>query len=489
MTSHAEATLRRLRRAIRRAALRTLNPNQALTSAELLGLLNWHNNDGLLSEEAVEAELHARHGAAIAASAPPQRHARVNWLHVISEALPFGGHTRLLEMLLGAQARAGKRVAVAVTRSGDPGFREAVAQAGATLHLLDGTRAERVSALIALGRTAERIVLHIHPDDAGAALAARLLRSEGREVLFVNHADHAFSYGPGAADVCLEVSGFGWRLSAARRAIHAQHFLGIPVEESARSVPEPDQNDRPPQGPVFSMGNGQKYQPANAYDFPAFVSHLLDRTDAEMEIVGPSPSKPWWTETLERHGDRIRLLGPRPYKETSARLAVAAAYVDSFPMNGGTAFPQALMAGKTVFGPGADHGGYSLADTLLSPTVEAMTEALIAFLRTGAPPKHEGKVRRSIAEEFNADAIAARLEAAAEGDLRSPPPELMAAPRRLDHFVDVWRADGRVTFDLAAANGLPGQDRLALAWACRSRPLGLKGAGRKTVLLWALRGH
>jgi hypothetical protein len=486
----AQATLAHVRRILRRAVLGARDLDGALMAGRLLGEVNWWNNDGLLAEEELEEAVHRRHGPALAACAPTAPAAAVEWLHVISEAHAFGGHTRLLAMLLAAQRRTGAEAAVAVTRSAPASFAADVRASGASLIPLAGTPAMRAAELIGYGRSAQRIVLHIHPDDLGAALAARQLRAEGRQVLFVNHADHVFSYGVGAADLCLEVSGFGWRLSEARRPARARHFLGIPVNET-ECVPPPPRAPGTPTGTVFSMGSYNKYKPGGGYDFPAFVSDLLDRTRTSVEVIGAYPSDPWWAAALERHGGRLQLLGSRPFEETSARLAAAACYVDSFPINGGTAFPQALMAGKTVFGPGADAGGYNLADSLRFPSVQAMSDALCAFLDTGIPLEGEQAIRSRIATEFNADAIAARLLEAVEGRPGLPPPELLASPRALHWYPEMWRAGGQVDVRMrghkAPLVGL--STRLELALRIAGRPE-VRGApcGRRAMLRWVLKG-
>lgn len=439
-----------------------------------------------MNEEAIEAALAERFGDTLADDVPLQRYKNIEWLHVISEAYAHGGHTRLLEMLLFAQTRAQKQTGVVITRSATTKFCERVEDSGASLHILRGSLAHRARDLLSIGRTAQRIVLHIHPDDAVAALAARRLRSEGYKVLFVNHADHCFSYGPGAADICLEISGFGSRLSKARRRISAQHFLGIPIEASETSVITSKPSLR---ASLFSMGSSTKYEPGNGYDFPAFVCDLLDQANTNIEIIGPSPSDPWWAAALNRHGDRIRLLGYLPFKEASARLATASAYIDSFPMNGGTAFPQALVAGKVVFGFGPDHGGYSLADTLRYPNLEAMTNALVTFLRTGTAPRKQNEVRFHILKDFNADIIATRLEDAAEGNLTQVPLDLTNTCRSLNYHSEIWRAKGKLNFRLSKLEHLSLRLRLKIFWVCRKAPKELLNApSYKKLTLALLRG-
>jgi len=485
----AEKTLSRVRGTLRAAVVRAREFDVALDIGRTLGQLNWHNNDGLLSEEHLEEELHHRHGAALAPRMRPTLVASVEWLHVISEAYVVGGHTRLLEMLLDAQRRAGATVAVAVTRSAAPSFVSRAEAAGAVVHALTGTPSMRAAGLVALGRAAQRIVLHIHPDDLGAALAARQLQGEGRQVLFVNHADHVFSYGVGGADLCLEVSGFGWRISEAKRPVRAQHFLGIPVTAVAADTP-PARTSGVAARTILSMGSSHKYKPAGGYDLPAFISNLLDHSDATAEMIGPSASDPWWASALARHAGRLRLSGPLPFAEAATRFTEATAYVDSFPINGGTAFPQALMAGMSVFGPGADAGGYNLADALRFPSLTAMTHALTAFLADGIPPARESEIRRRIAVEYNADAVAARLAAAAGGRLCLPPPELLASPRTLDWYPQMWRAEGLVHVDLASSQHMAVAARAALGLQILARDhVRVRPAGRRWLLRWAASGR
>jgi hypothetical protein len=471
MSSKATVVLAGLRSVFRQATLNARCFDKAVAIGEALGRLNGDNNDGLLSEEPLEAALYDQYGDELAARAPVALTPPVEWLHVISTAYRVGGHTRLLALLVRAQQRAGRSAAVAITRARPEVLREVLDHPDVPVHEVSGNHARRVAALVSLGRQAQNIVLHIHPDDLAVALAARRLASEGRCVLFVNHADHVFSYGPGAANACLEVSGFGWRLTAARRAVRAQHFLGIPVTETAEPAAFRAVSGRP-RGPVLSMGSAGKYHPAGGYDFPAFVSELMDRTDAEMEIVGPTAKDGCWASVLARHGHRLRLLGTLPFPEASARLAAAIAYVDSFPMTGGTAFPQALLSGKSVFGPSAHTGGYSLADALRYPSVSEMTDALVMFLATGQPPGGEDRIRSRIGMEFNADAVAERLAEAARSQFLAPPAELLSVPCGLDHHVDIWRAQGRVKFRLRPLRRKP--------------PLGL--VGRVQLLRWVLKG-
>lgn len=481
MGQDALAALETLRSTLRSSALKAGSLEPALEAGRFLGRLNWLNDDGLLSEDALEIALLERHAAEL------DRHARrrggeaFDWLHVISTAYIQGGHTRLLENLLAGLSRTGARQAVIVTAAAPDDFRKRAA-ALAAVRQLEGNFSQRAGGILVEGRGAARIVLHTHPDDLGSALAARALRAEGHRVLFVNHADHVFSYGPGAADSVLEISSWGWRLTAARRAAHAQHFLGIPVE-APTDTPAPT-----PEGPIMSIGAAKKYRPT-AVDggFPAFLLALLARTDRDVELIGPRETDPWWAEVIEGHPGRVRFRGPLSFAETEVRLREAGAYVDSFPVNGGTAFPQALMANRTVFGPGGDDGGYGLAGALRSPSLAEMTDALLAFLESGREPPRQTQIRRRIAEEFSVEAVTDRLIAAAHGRDVPVPAELAASPRKLDWHAGIWRDRGETAVELHPAPHLPFSTRLQLASRMAGPTLQRRFRSRR-LLKWTLRG-
>ena len=67
---------------------------------------------------------------------------------------------------------------------------------GVVFTLIRGDETERARAVVRAGLSADCVILHIHPDDIGAAIAAAALRRAGVRVLFVNHADHSFAFAP-----------------------------------------------------------------------------------------------------------------------------------------------------------------------------------------------------------------------------------------------------------------------------------------------------
>jgi hypothetical protein len=441
-----DATLRQLRFYLRSKAIESQRVEDALTLGSLLGYTNFSNNDGLLEDEELEQLLFRRFrseltpGADVAESGSGHVHV----LHVISEAYENGGHTRLLANLVeGARGLGLGSQLVAITREAPESFIATIHDLGAETRRLGGTLSERARTLIRLGRSADAIVLHIHPDDLPAALAARALRDQGKCVLFLNHADHVFTFGPGAAETVLEISAFGWYATQLRRHANAQHYLGIPVVGSVWAT---DASPTDIHGPIVAIGSGYKFEPDKRLDFPDFLVKLLDRVPNDAELIGPSGDEPWWVEVKSKHPKRVSFTGPLSFEETQRRLGGASCYVDSFPVGGGTAFTQALMTGRAVFSPfGGERGGYSLADGLAAPGVAEMTNDIVEFLRSGCEPKCLAEIRRRILSEFSATAVAGRFQHALSGTCEPPPEDILESGYNLDLHVEMWRDRAVVT--------------------------------------------
>ena len=228
---------------------------------------------------------------------------------------------------------------------------------------------------------AERIVLHIHPSDIVSTIAARILAQAGKSVIFYNHADHVFTYGISSATTVCEVSSYGMALN--KRAGRAKNscYLGIPINFRE------DQSDtglgerRGSVKTVLSCGEATKYAPANVF-FGEFIDCLLrQEPDVTILLVGPTGDEPWWGESVSRWGNSVQFLGRLDHDEYVAIMASADVYIDSFPITGGTAFPEALLNGKLVVGLQNPIQGYSPADELRVDNVKQLTERVVKLLR------------------------------------------------------------------------------------------------------------
>lgn len=446
MTSQLRSELTAVSELLRRATLRATSLNEALRLMRLYARFHWDNISGVFGDEALEQAvfeiwqkdlppLDPR--ASDPAPPNPTADRPFDVLHVATQLYHQGGHSRLLRHLLAGLADSGSQGLVLTDRRA----KNDLADLPVAPISLSGSPVARVRKLLELGAQAGTILLHIHPDDSAAALAARLLRQAGKRVLFVNHADHVFTLGPGAANAVLEICATGWGTTAHRRSAVAQSFMGIPIADAQNSDPI-WQQDR--SGPIVSMGGPGKFKPGRELSFPDFAQRILSRVDNDLILIGPSAKEPWWSDLAARFPDRLQLLGSQPPAVVTEIMRKAACYVDSFPVDGGTAYPQTALMGVPCFGPNADNAsGVTPAEILRFATLPQMEEAIVTFVQTGAYPFDLAAIRAGLQADFSTQAVTARVVSAAQGHMCPLPPALkQVGSRGPDYNALRWEDDG-----------------------------------------------
>lgn len=423
---------------LRDAVLQAPNLDQALRLAGLYGRLHWDNTSGLFQDDPLEVALFDRWRAQLPSTSQPSL-GPLHVVHIATQVYAGGGHTRLLRFLAGGLGPVDQQALILT----DARRRNPTDHLPQTLRL-QGSAAARCAALISAAGDAEMILMHIHPDDAIGAFAARALRALGRRVLFVHHADHIFGFGTGAADVVLELCKTGWRTTQERRRVSAQSFMGIPVSQAATPPTPIAPRDR--KGPIVSMGGGGKYKPSQMMSFPRFLDQLLGRVENDVVLIGPSSKDPWWEEVCAKYPNRVTLCGALPPEVAGTWLSRASCYIDSFPLEGGTAYPQAILAGVPVFGPHkASASGISPADALRLDGEAELLEAVTSYIKTGEYPFDLQGLQTEIHTEYSDEAVAARVIQAAEGALLPLPESLERLGRRdPDYNVKIWQDAGKI---------------------------------------------
>jgi hypothetical protein len=398
--------------------------------------LHWDNISGFFGDPKLEVSVFDRWSAAIAPKADAEA-PRVDFLHVATQLYGQGGHSRLLRKLMqGLDAFGTQGIILTGPRRGSHLSGLSVDPAR-----ISGSPSRRLAQLVQAGRMADTVLLHIHPDDSIAALAARQLRNEGRRVLFVNHADHVFSLGPSAASAVLEICVTGWRTTEERRGVQAHGFMGIPVADSTDTAPI-WRGDR--YGPIVSMGGPGKFKPNAPLSFPEFLARVLPLVPNEVVLIGPSIKDPWWADVMARFPGRVRLMGPLDPDHVAKIMQTASCYIDSFPLDGGTAYPQTALMGVPCFGPNADNApGVSPTDQLRFQSLSDMEAAVVGYLQGGDYPFDLNAVRRQIQEDFSVASIAHRVAQARDGVLQAPFDYLKRLGKRgPDYNAHRWEADG-----------------------------------------------
>ena len=209
--------------------------NEAFAVSEWLATYLWENASGIYRldqlEETLVAKLELKLNDCMMTSIPLPGE-----LHVATELYRSGGHTPLAANLIRSSHSA---VDVLLTRMEDVQLAADLLQVPNDRIRSAGTVGDmplRVKALVEVMLQYDRVILHIHPNDVACAVAVRFAKRlrPAIQVCFINHADHVFSVGIGAADRVFEVSAYASSLRADRRTEAISSFIGLPIERPQR---------------------------------------------------------------------------------------------------------------------------------------------------------------------------------------------------------------------------------------------------------------
>ncbi|HMP84857.1 MAG TPA: hypothetical protein PKA41_19360, partial [Verrucomicrobiota bacterium] len=211
------------------------------------------------------------------------------WLHVITEALPHGGHTVIASRWMHDDPDGTHSVALlAQKRPVPPELLTAVTESGGQVHQADANasflgRADWLRKLAF--ETADYVVLHIDMDDVIAPVAFGC--AGGPPVLFLNHAAHVFWTGASVVDLAVNCRGSELETywTAHYRGIPRCATVPIPLVE-----PPPVDADAAQAGRirarqmagvaeneilVLTSGDSYKYSPVDGLDFVSVCEEIL----------------------------------------------------------------------------------------------------------------------------------------------------------------------------------------------------------------------
>ena len=351
---------------------------RAAARAQVAATYAWFNHPGTFTSQRLERVL-TRLGAELGndRAAEPREG---GLLHVASRLHQTGGHTQMIANWMTTDT--GHTHRLCVTHQAAVPVPDKVRTSlpeGDTVHLLDDEAAgflARGRALRRLARSADVIVLHVHPNDvvASIALADPTL---GRPVLLVNHADHVFWVGTSVTTTVVNLRHSGEQHTVERRGVppernavlirplllrgreheraQARRLLGLPEDRVL----------------LVTAAAGSKYEPAGGCGFLDLLEPVLaDRPEAFLVAGGPEPVGRW--QQLEDSG-RGRALGLLP--DARPLLEAADVYVDSFPFSSLTSLLEAGSLGTPVVTVRPPTGG---ADVLGADTPELVEDLIVA---------------------------------------------------------------------------------------------------------------
>lgn len=342
--------------------------NKALELSQVYGSIFWAADMGVNDAPDLELDLveriHKELKCAIAII--PEK----DTIHVISEPYLIGGHTRLMESLASMHD---SKPDLIITRSASVEVKARLNQFFNTLHEVNVAEPmAQVSEIASLLSDYRNVVLHIHPDDIVSVVACGLLKCtrSATTVYFVNHADHAFSFGSSVADYYFEISSYGARRDGKKSIVGRKSFLGIPV-----GAPVNNLSDRSLVAPnslkFFSAASAFKYKPRAGLSMYPLVCMILDKySNSTFHIVGANLyTNYWWWGLKFKYRGRFSVVPYLPFEEYEALLTQADFYVDSYPIPGGTAFAEQLIQGRRCIGLVTPIQGYSPAEVLKSQSL------------------------------------------------------------------------------------------------------------------------
>lgn len=294
-------------------------------------------------------------------------------LHVISEPLVSGGHTRLMERLISFR---GEGDVVVVRATQDVHTKLRVSQ---DINILCKNEGFSLPELVKIISRYKTVFLHIHPQDLLSAVAVGIVKKiKPIQVIFINHADHIFSFGYRCADVVAEVSYYGYRLSSEQRHVNS-FFLGIPVNlENLRKIELTANFTTDNKLEIFSAGNRGKYKPNEEHSFQDLIAKILKAIPhANLTVVGPKLITDWWWWKVKLiYFQRLTILSIMPYEKYLSVLSRAQIYIDSLPMTGGTALPEIRSENILISGVMSGSAGYTPFDITRFDTAELLIQAL-----------------------------------------------------------------------------------------------------------------
>lgn len=352
--------------------------DSAIEKAKYLGEVLWKNPCGVFELAELELTLLSRVSHVSKGLSRPTD--RIGFGHVLTKAYETGGHTRVVERILGEPIM--QDSGVIVTEACAPRALDTLSRVRHGLKVVgkSATGVDRVLSLAQEFLRFDTLILYLHPYDIETVLAAGVVKKHfGLDVLFFNHADHVFSYGFSVSDRVLEISHFGWSLRKYRKIIDKSVFVGIPLNLGCRTV-ERAIDSRAEVPSLLSAGTAYKYHPDEDFSFPRFVRNLVSSHRFHFTVIGPSWWDWRWFYCRVKCVGGLKIVGRINYDAYLNAVFKADAYVDSFPVIGGSAFPEAFALGVTCFGVYTGSHGYSPADMVRSASVDSLISDIADYI-------------------------------------------------------------------------------------------------------------
>lgn len=336
----------------------------AIEYAEQVGLLLCANPLGIYSLNDVEFYL----VNAIYPLVPPELKKRKvenrdgkNILFLATELYLTGGHSRLMERLAlfldGEASLFLTKIPCESILDRERNFFNKVSYFDSKCH----SAIDKVFSILDVILKYDIVILNTHQEDIYAIIACGIAKriNSTVKIIFINHADHSFSYGSAVADIWYEISAYGRYIDRKRELRAKKCFLGIPIQgadEFNSCGCEFKDGDL-----IISAGSNIKFKPIKNQSIIKLVHLLLDTyQNSKMQVIGVQPFRDyWWWLSKLKYRQRLKLSKLLSYPDYLNTTKAAKLYVDSYPIPGGTAFTEQLLQGRFCVGLESEFKGYT----------------------------------------------------------------------------------------------------------------------------------
>jgi hypothetical protein len=341
----------------------------ALGLAKLYGNLVWSNHVGIYSAYAIENCLFNKLNDYKKLTINQKLEKNGKILHVLSDGYTAGGHTRVVERLLNENKKDPIQDVLVVGICPKEVLLK-MRSKGANINYINSRGVAAIFDLVSIMSKYSSVLLHINPDEIVATLAARVARDNGTKVGLYNHADHCFTYGFTAAEIIFEISILGRSISEKYRQEYKWSFAGIPLENSEFFGEEAT-------GDYFlSSGPSYKYDFRQGGVFASILESLIPESGKKCILIGPDVLPSDSSEKLKEFSKdgRLLILPQVKYDVYIHYMKHCFCYLDSAPVTGGSALPEAAMLGKPCLGLINPIMGYSPVDSIRSASIRDLVK-------------------------------------------------------------------------------------------------------------------
>jgi len=360
-------------------------------------------------------------------------------LHVLSEALPAGGHTAMASRWIQNDA-SGRVHSVALLSQQTPvptSLQEAVEISGGKIHTA-APAATWVNRAAWLRRLAAEdfnyVILHVDTADVICGVAFGI--PGGPPVILVNHAAHSYWSGASTIDLVANCRGSELEVfwSATYRGVGFSRCAIVPIplldpkSLKGGNAPKPELKRQsrqtlgvaPDAIVILTVGSAFKYLPIDGLDFLEVWERILRAVPAAVLLTVGFHGNQRWKDASARVGNRIRTLGPMPHRRLLDIQDVTDLYVEAFPFGTTTSLLEAGLKGIPVglapaqAPPPYGTDGIALDDILQRPATVAQYEATMRDLCRSADGRVAlgSKVRDSILQHHSGEGWREHLETA-----------------------------------------------------------------------------